>query len=68
VLHLLEEPHKVHHSATELNLMIAFRFHPLEKTIWAFTNAGLFLVLGATFETFIAASFVNMRRRRSEVV
>jgi len=25
-------------------------------------------VLGATFETFIAANFVNMRRRRSEVV
>jgi len=56
----LWEAHKVHHSATDLNLMIAFRFHPLEKIVLAFADVALFLVLGATFEVFVIAGFVNM--------
>lgn len=56
----LWEAHKVHHSATELNLMIAFRFHPLEKTVLEFGNIFLALVLGATADTFVTFSFINM--------
>jgi sterol desaturase/sphingolipid hydroxylase (fatty acid hydroxylase superfamily) len=56
----LWEAHKVHHSATDLNLMIAFRFHPLETTVLQFTSAAIFLLLGATLDTFVAFSFVHM--------
>ena len=56
----LWEAHKVHHSATDLNLMMAFRFHPLETTWLSLVSAGLFLLLGATFETFVVAAFINM--------
>jgi len=56
----LWEAHKVHHSATDLNLMIAFRFHPLEKTVLELGYMFSFLVLGATTDTFVTFSFINM--------
>jgi sterol desaturase/sphingolipid hydroxylase (fatty acid hydroxylase superfamily) len=56
----LWEAHKVHHSATDLNLMVAFRFHPLESTILSLVTAAIFFVLGASVDTFVVFSFINM--------
>ena len=54
------EARKVHHSGTDLHLMLAFRCHPLERAIWEALNVALFFLLGATTETFVVFSFVNM--------
>jgi len=56
----LWEAHKVHHSATDLNLMMCFRFHPLEWMMMAVVSTTTFLLLGATAETFVAFAFVHM--------
>jgi sterol desaturase/sphingolipid hydroxylase (fatty acid hydroxylase superfamily) len=56
----LWEAHKVHHSATDLNLMMGFRFHPLESTVLAIVPATTFVLLGATLEPFAAFAFVPM--------
>ena len=56
----LWEAHKVHHSATDLNLMMCFRFHPLEVTVLAIVPTMTFLLLGATLEIFAAFAFVHM--------
>lgn len=49
---LLWEFHKVHHSATKLNILMTFRFHPMEKLVWHLEAMTVFLVMGASPKTF----------------
>jgi len=56
--HFMWEAHKVHHSATSFNMMMAFRTHPLERAIWEGVNILLFLMLGATFGTYVVFTMI----------
>ena len=50
---LMWEAHKVHHSAVEFNVLLAFRFHPLERVAWDMTNIVLALLLGADMGAYV---------------
>ena len=58
VVPLLWEFHKVHHTATELNVMMTFRFHPMENLVWVLQGMLVFMLMGvgpawyATFAIF----------------
>ena len=56
----LWEAHKVHHSATNFNVLLTFRFHPVER-IWndviAIPTA---LVLGADTSSFVLFNLINI--------
>lgn len=57
---LLWEFHKIHHSATELNILLTFRFHPLENVVWHLQAMLLFLCFGASTVTFAVFDITYM--------
>lgn len=57
----LWEAHKVHHSATDLHILLAFRFHPIELLFaGVFLPTALFFVLGASMPAVFAFTVIDI--------
>lgn len=52
--------HRVHHSATELNILMTFRFHPLERLYANIQAMAVFLMIGGGFVSYMAFAIVDM--------
>lgn len=56
---VLWEAHRVHHSATDFNILLTHRFHPLERGMDNIVHLLSFLLIGANPETFFVFMIVD---------
>lgn len=52
--------HRIHHSATELNVLMTFRFHPIERFLGNLIGMAVFLVIGGNFASYATFAIVDL--------